>query len=76
MSTGPAAPQPPPLDPPDDLDGAPTVDEAEAPLPTGIGFQAWIEQNRAKIWIWGIGGLALAGLGCMFLIVLLLVVNR
>lgn len=75
MSTGPAAP-PLPSESPNDRDEAPTVDAAGAPPPTAIGFQAWIERNRAKIWIWGIGGLALAGLGCMFLVVLLLVINR
>lgn len=54
----------------------PPGDELEGLPPKAIGLQAWIERNRAKIWIWGIGGLALAGLGCMFLVVLLIVINR
>jgi len=37
------------------------------------GFQGWLEANRAKLWIWGIGGLALAGVGCMMLVVVLLI---
>lgn len=39
-------------------------------------FQRWIEANRAKIWIWGIAILALGGVGCMFLVVLLLIITR
>lgn len=76
MSTGPAAPQLPPLDPTDGGDEVRPDDEDEAWPPTAIGLQAWIERNRAKIWIWGIGGLALGGVGCMFLVVLLIVINR
>ena len=76
MSTGPAAPQPPPLDPTDGADEARPDDGVEARPTAAIGLQAWIERNRAEIWIWGIGGLALGGLGCMFLVVLLIVINR
>ncbi len=46
------------------------------PPPRVTGLQRWIEQNRAKIWIWGIGGLALGGVGCMFLVVLLLILRN
>ena len=75
MSTGPA-PQPPPLDPTDGGDEIrPDDGTGEQPV-AAIGLQAWIERNRAKIWIWGIGGLALGGLGCMLLVVLLIVINR
>jgi hypothetical protein len=45
-------------------------------LPGPTGFQRWIEANRAKIWIWGIAVLALGGVGCMVLVVLLLIITR
>jgi hypothetical protein len=51
------------------------TDESEKPPPT-TGFQRWVEANRAKIWIWGIAILALGGVGCMFLTVLVLIIRR
>ena len=51
------------------------TDGEETP-PGSTGFQRWVEANRAKIWIWGIAGLALSGVGCMFLVVLILIVTR
>jgi hypothetical protein len=50
------------------------TDGDEPPGPTR--FQRWIEANRAKIWIWGIAVLALGGVGCMVLVVLLLIITR
>ena len=44
--------------------------------PDESGFQGWVEANRSKIWIWGIAILALGGIGCMFLVVLLLIISR
>ena len=51
------------------------TDGDETP-PRSTGFQGWVEANRAKIWIWGIAAIALGGVGCMFLIVLILIVTR
>jgi hypothetical protein len=51
-------------------------EEHDQPTRDTGDFQGWLEQHRAKIWIWGIGGLALAGVGCMFLVVLLLILGQ
>ncbi len=47
--------------------------DATPPKP---GFQGWVERNRAKIWIWGIGCMALAGVGVMFAVVMALIIFR
>lgn len=52
------------------------TDEQGQPGRETGGFQGWVERNRAKIWIWGIGGLALAGVGCMFLVVVILILRQ
>ena len=49
--------------------------EPPAVAPAG-GLQGWIERNRARIWIWGIAGMALLGIGGMMLIIVLIIVTR
>jgi hypothetical protein len=45
-------------------------------LPAASRFQRWIEANRAKIWIWGIAILAIGGVACMVLTVVILIIRR
>lgn len=59
----------------DEIEAIMIEDGNQSPPGQG-GVQGWVEANRAKIWIWGIGGLALAGVGCMMLVVVILILRK
>lgn len=49
---------------------------SDDPRPDWQGFQRWLRNNRGKIWIWVIGGVALGGIACMLIVVLILIARQ